>query len=97
MKLPEEHVEMLQLLRESNELARANNVLLKKLYRHNIVGFVVRIVWYAVLVGLPFALYFYMFEPYLNAFGVHYESFKEGLKGVPGLQGFADMLPVLFD
>jgi len=93
MASPEEHVEMLRLLRENRELAKQNNEILRKLYRHNIIGFWLRIVWYAVLIGLPFAVYFYLLEPYFEAFGANYETFRAGMGEIPGLKGLENLFP----
>jgi hypothetical protein len=81
-----EHTEILQLLRENRELVEQNNVLLKKLYRHNMIGFTIRIVWILVLVGLPFALYFTILEPYFQALGSDYDTFQAGVGEIPGLK-----------
>ncbi len=86
MTTPNEHEEMLRLLKE-------NNVLLKKLYRHSVIGFTFRIIWYAILIGLPFAVYFYVLEPYFNAFGANYETFRQGMAEIPGLKGLQYILP----
>jgi hypothetical protein len=82
----DEHNEMLRLLRENNQL-------LKKLYRHNVIGFTFRIIWYAILLGMPFALYFYVLGPYFDAFGANYEVFRKGMAEIPGLKGLENLLP----
>ena len=82
----EEHEEMLRLLRENNEL-------LKKLYRHSVIGFVLRMVWYIILIGMPFAVYFYVLEPYFHAFGANYELFRQGMAEIPGLKGLENIFP----
>jgi hypothetical protein len=94
---PEEHTELMRLLKESNELARSNNELLRKLYRHTIIGLVLRFVWYGLLIGLPFALYYFLIEPYFNAFGANYELFKQGIGELPGLKGFEHIFPKVMD
>ncbi len=78
---PDEQKELLRLTRE-------NNVLLRKLRRNSIVELWLRLVWYALLIGLPFALYFYILEPYFEAFGGSYEQFRVGLEQLPGIKGF---------
>jgi len=93
MESSEKHEEMLVLLRENAELTKQNNELLKKLYRHTIVGIWLRIVWYGALIGLPFAVYFYLLEPYFEAFGANYELFRQGLGEIPGLKGFENIFP----
>lgn len=92
----EEHNEILRLLRENQTLIKENNKILQKLHRHNVIGFIVRIVWYALLIGLPFALYFYILEPYFNAFGANYEVFRQGMAETPGLKGFEKVFPFFF-
>ncbi len=93
MASPEEHGEMLRLLRENTELSKQNNELLRKLYRHSIAGLWFRIVWYAILIGMPFAVYFYLLEPYFEAFGANYETFREGMAEIPGLKGIENIFP----
>jgi hypothetical protein len=88
-----EHGEMLRLLRENNELARQNNALLRKLYRHNIIGFTIKTIWIALLIGVPFAVYFYFLQPYFEAFGANYELFRQGMAEIPGLKGIEYLFP----
>ncbi len=83
-----EHDEMLRLLRENNEI-------LKKLYRHSVIGLTLRIVWYVILIGMPFAVYFYILEPYFEAFGANYELFRQGIAEIPGLKGIENIIPPL--
>ncbi len=93
MASPEEHGEMLRLLRENAELSKKNNELLRKLYRQGVFGLWFRIIWYAVLIGLPFAVYFYLLEPYFQAFGANYETFRAGMGEIPGLKGLESLFP----
>ncbi len=93
MTSPEEQGEMLRLLRENAVLAKENNKLLHKLYRHSIIGFTFRILWYAILIGLPFAVYFYVLQPYFEVFGANYEVFRKGMAEIPGLKGLEHFLP----
>lgn len=88
MQSPEDNNEMLRLLKENNEL-------LKKLHRYTIIGFSFKVVWYAILVGMPFAVYFYVLEPYFAAFGSNYEVFKMGMSEIPGLKGLENLFPSL--
>lgn len=59
----EEQSEMVQLLRENRDLLAQNTEILKKLQQYTVVGMVARAVWFIILIGLPFAL-FYMLAPY---------------------------------
>lgn len=59
----EEHSEMVQLLRENRDLLAQNTEILKKLHQYTVMGMVARAVWFIILIGLPFVL-FYMLAPY---------------------------------
>ncbi len=87
------HAEMHRLLEENNALLKENHELLRKMYRNDMIGIGVRVVWYAVLIGLPFAVYFYLLEPYFEAFGANYETFRLGMAEIPGLKGLEKFLP----
>ncbi len=87
------HDEILNLLKENKVLAEENQRLLKKMYRNDMIGIWLRVLWYAVLIGLPFALYFYVLEPYFEAFGANIEVFKQGMAEIPGLKGLEQLLP----
>ncbi len=85
--------EILTLLKKNTELVKENNILLQRILRNDRIMLWVRIVWYAVLIGLPFALYFYILEPYFTAFGSNYELFRQGMAEIPGLKGLELLLP----
>ena len=82
-------------LDKNAKLLEENNKLLKKIHRNGVWAFWVRIVWYVVLIGLPFALYFYILEPYFEALGSNYEIFKAGVNEIPGLKGLDKILEQL--
>lgn len=92
-----EHAEMLRLIRETSVLTKENNVLLKKIHRHNVINLTFKIVWLAIIIGLPFAVYFYVLGPYFEAFGANYEVFRQGMAEIPGLKGIENVLPLLFN
>jgi hypothetical protein len=90
---PDQHsTEIKYLLEKNTELLKENNLLLKKLHRRAVWGFWFRIVWYVLLIGLPFALYFYILEPYFTALGSSYEVFSEGMQEIPGWKQFTQTL-----
>jgi hypothetical protein len=89
------HEEMLRLTRENNQLLQENHLLIKKMYRNDMIGLVFKIIWYAVLIGLPFAVYFYLLQPYFEAFGANYETFRLGMAEIPGLKGLERFLPAI--
>lgn len=88
-----EHERLHKVMEQNAELIRENNKLLKKLYRQNLIGFWIKMLWFAILVGLPFAVYFYFLEPYFEALGANYEVFKTGLGEIPGLKSLQNVLP----
>ncbi len=88
-------IEIKYLLEKNTELLKENNLLLKKLHRNAVWGFWFRIVWYLFLIGLPFALYFYILEPYFEALGSSYEVFSVGMQEIPGWKQFSQTLEAI--
>ena len=62
------------------------------MYRHALWSFWVRMLWYTVMVGLPFIFYFYVLEPYVATFGSSYETFVNGMNVLPVLQDIEQLL-----
>ena len=79
------HAELERLMRQNSELIKENNQLLKKIHRGNMIQLWTRIVWYLIIIGAPFAMYF-LVRDYFDALGADYEIFKEGMKEIPGLK-----------
>jgi len=76
----------------NRELLEENNKLLKQIHRNDVWSFWLRIVWFAAIIGLPFALYFYVFEPYFTALGSSYSTFEAGVQEIPGLKQFSEFM-----
>ena len=89
------HSEMLELLKENANLSKENNELLRKMYKYDMITFWLRLAWYGILIGLPFAIYFYFLEQYFSAFGSNYELFRQGIGEIPGLKGIENLLPTI--
>lgn len=89
-----EHTQMKDLMERNAELLAENNKLLKKIHRNGLYSFYARVVWYVLLLGLPFALYFYVLEPYFTALGASYDTFSAGIQEIPGWKQFNDALEV---
>jgi hypothetical protein len=82
---PESDIEEIKRILAKNQvLLEEHNLMLARMYRYSVYGFWFRIVWYVILIGLPFALYFYVLEPYFIALGSSYEVFNTGLQEIPG-------------
>jgi hypothetical protein len=92
METDNAHDEMRNLLRENNELLHQNQRLLKKIHRNGLIEFWVRLMWYILLIGFPFAIYFYVLEPYFTAMGSSYELFSAGMQEIPGFKQFMEAL-----
>ena len=92
---PDEQSEILRLLQENAVLAKDNNELLKKIHRWNVVGMTLKVFWFLLLIGFPFALYFFVFEPYFTALGSDYQIFKAGISEIPGLKGLGHLFPTV--
>ena len=87
--------EVKKLLKQNAELIAENNELLKKIHRNGLWAFWLRILWYVVIIGFPFAIYFYVLEPYFTALGANYEVFRAGIQEIPGLKGMSELLEQL--
>ena len=79
--MPQEHDEIKSLLRRNLELARENNRLLKKIRRNSIIANVMRLVWWAVIIGIPVFLYYTVLQPYLAELSVAYQGVQSGVSG----------------
>lgn len=87
-----DHADLKRMMQKNTALLEENNTLLKKIHRNALWGFWIRIVWYVLLIGLPFALYFYLLEPYFAALGSSYETFSVGIQEIPGWKQFSEAL-----
>lgn len=93
MTSPEDNNEIKKLLEENLTLAKENNALLNKIHRWNVFAMSLKVFWFLLLIGFPFALYFFVFEPYFTALGSDYEVFKNGINEVPGIKVFGRFFP----
>jgi hypothetical protein len=84
--------EIREILAKQNEILSDNNRLLHKLYRYEVINFWSKIIWIALLIGMPFALYYYVLEPYFSAFGSSYAAFNAGVQELPGLKYFNEFM-----
>ncbi len=92
--MPQEHDEIKALLRRNLELARENNKLLKKIRRNSVIANIMRLVWWAVIIGVPVFLYYYVLEPYLIELNNTYQELQ---MGVTGAQNAVFDLPLISD
>ncbi len=76
------------LLLENQRLLTENNQLLKKMHKRSSVTFWINIVWFMILLGAPFVLYFYVIEPYFKPIAEAIQSLQGSLQDVPGWKQF---------
>lgn len=69
------------LLRRNLELTRENNKLLKKIRRSAFIGNIMRLVWWAVIIGIPVVLYYYVVQPYYQDLVQTYHDVQTGVSG----------------
>jgi len=69
------------LLKRNLEFARENNKLLKKIRRNGTIANVMRLVWWAFIVGVPLFLYYYVLQPYITELGTAYQGVRDGVSG----------------
>jgi len=82
-----------EMVEETLEIARDNNRMLRKMRRNAFIGGILRLVWWAVIIGVPVYVYLTIFQPYLEELGASYEGLRgqvEELKNIPG--GLQDLL-----
>jgi hypothetical protein len=83
--MPGEHEAIKKLLEENLEVVKENHKLLEKMHRVHVLTFWLKFLWFAIIVGLPIVIYYYMFEPYLAAIGANASQFEMLLEKLPEL------------
>ena len=73
---------------ENQKLLVENNQLLKKMHKASVISLWLRVIWFLIIIGIPFVLYFYIIEPYFTSLGSSFETFQDGLQEVPGWKQF---------
>lgn len=82
-------------LREIYELTKENNRMLHRMRRNSIIGGIFKIIWWALVLGLPVVLYYYYFQPYLDQLQSAYQGVQQGgqFPELPAeIRGFIDRL-----
>ena len=87
-----EREQMKALMAENKRLLTENNMLLHKMYRTAWWSFFFRILWFFVILGAPFLVYYYLMEPYFTSLGSSFETFEAGLQEVPGWKQFYEAM-----
>nr|MCK4930194.1 hypothetical protein [Nanoarchaeota archaeon] len=66
-----------RLLRKNLEINRENNELLKKLHRSGVIGNVLRVFYWAIILGVPVFLYYSVILPYISELNEVYVGVTE--------------------
>jgi|TARA_Y100000310_G_scaffold296014_1_gene327884 hypothetical protein len=84
--------------KELLKLTRDNNKLLHKMRRHAIYGNIIRLFYWALILGVPIVIYYYFLQPYLEQVLEAYSGFQRGVESVQdvgsqvkGLGGILDI------
>lgn len=90
MAMPENELDLQQeikrLLQENQALLKDNNELLHKIRRSALWATAFRVVWFAVIIGSPLALYYFFLEPNLTSLQSAFEILLQGAKDLTGLR-----------
>lgn len=78
------------LLVENQRLLRENNTLLRKMRRSARWAFAFRMLWFAMLLGVPVALYYFLLEPNLQTLERSYSILQMGTEDMIGMREFFD-------
>ncbi|MBL1434306.1 hypothetical protein COB87_001925 [Candidatus Wolfebacteria bacterium] len=88
-----------RMVKESLRMAKENNRRIRSIQRGMFMSGIVRILVWAVILGLPFFIYFSLLKPYVDGASSTLESIKSGETNiiqefikVPGLDAFKDAL-----
>ncbi len=93
--MPPDYSELKRSLDKQNALLEENSRMLHKLQRYHTVTFWMTMLWYALLIGLPFAVYYYVIGPYVQALGLSEWQFdNESWREIPGFRQFEHLFGI---
>ena len=85
------------LLERNLRVSEENNKLLKKIRHSMIIRNLMTIVYWAIIIGIPIILYYYVLEPYFNQVSNTYTGIKDSFgqigEQVPVLKNLLNNLP----
>lgn len=62
------------------------------MHRNAVIEMWLRVLWYALIIGLPFLLYFYILEPYLGTIKDQMDQYGVGVGAYPGIEKLESFL-----
>jgi hypothetical protein len=80
------NAELKELLVENQRLLAENNVLLHKMRRSALWATAFRLLWFAVIIGMPIALYYLFLEPNITTLERAWGVIESGAQDVTGLR-----------
>lgn len=83
--------ELHDILHQQNELLKANNQLLHKIHRYEMISFWSKVMWFVILIGLPILIYYYFLEPYTSGILETLKNFNETFHQVSGWERFTEL------
>jgi hypothetical protein len=78
--------ELVTLMRRNLDITKENNQMLRRMRRQAAWGTFFRILWLAVVIGVPVFVYYYFLVPYYQNVSQSYSQFKEQVGEIPGLE-----------
>jgi len=81
-----------ELLKETAELARENNKILRGIRRSNRVSTFLRVVYWVIILGSAFGAYYYS-KPYIDAIIKSYNGMQENIQSVKNITNKLPALP----
>jgi hypothetical protein len=83
---PVSNAELKALLVENQRLLAENNALLHKMRRGALWATAFRLVWFAIILGMPIALYYFFLEPNFSTLERAWGVIESGAEEVTGLR-----------
>ena len=77
-----------ELVLENQRLLIENNQLMHKINNRILWAFWIKILWFVVIIGIPFVLYYYVSETYFDSLGSSFEVFRDSVREIPGWKQF---------
>lgn len=71
-----------EMLRQTYELARENNKMLRKMRRNAFFGWIIKLLVWAVILGVPVYLYFTVLQPVFSDVQQTYQGIQESTQQV---------------
>ena len=75
-----------RLLRQTLEMEKENNRLLRKLRRDATVGRIMTLIFWGITLGVPVVLYYFFVAPYVKALQATYQGLEQNARQVQTLE-----------